>query len=162
MDKSVERFYFDILLRDKYPFQPPIITTRTTVSPIANNNDCIFSELFLKLCSNYFFLVLHTNLSRWTWLVIWNNTKNCIKKGWRIEGKRIWGYFWSRNGGRVASFNELVRPYQVHPKFHSEVSRRDGFKERQGIRWTSYWNDWQVLPGAQLRLPVNLDAKSVV
>ena len=32
LDKSIERFYFDILLRDKYPFQPPIIMTRTTVS----------------------------------------------------------------------------------------------------------------------------------
>ena len=35
LDKSIERFYFDILLRDKYPFQPPLIMTRTAVSTIA-------------------------------------------------------------------------------------------------------------------------------
>jgi len=43
LDKSIERFHFDILLRDKYPFQPPIIMTRTTVSPFR------FSPTFLVL-----------------------------------------------------------------------------------------------------------------
>lgn len=32
LDKKIERFNFDILLRDKYPFQPPIIMAKTTVS----------------------------------------------------------------------------------------------------------------------------------
>lgn len=42
MDKRIERFYFDILLRDKYPFQPPIIMTRTTVSFLFKINKNIF------------------------------------------------------------------------------------------------------------------------
>ena len=32
IDSSIQFYYFDILLRDKYPFQPPIIMTRTNVS----------------------------------------------------------------------------------------------------------------------------------
>ena len=31
MDKSIDKFNFDILLRDKFPFQPPLILTRTKV-----------------------------------------------------------------------------------------------------------------------------------
>lgn len=44
LDKSIERFYFDILLRDKYPFQPPIIMTRTTFcSPsLADGRDLLY------------------------------------------------------------------------------------------------------------------------
>ena len=29
LEKSLEKFNFDILLRDKFPFQPPLIMTRT-------------------------------------------------------------------------------------------------------------------------------------
>mmetsp|Transcript_9633 Transcript_9633/g.16178 ORF Transcript_9633/g.16178 Transcript_9633/m.16178 type:complete len:110 (+) Transcript_9633:58-387(+) len=44
LDKSIQRFYFDILLRDKYPFQPPIIMTRTTFcSPsLADGRDLLY------------------------------------------------------------------------------------------------------------------------
>lgn len=44
LDKSVERFYFDILLRDKYPFQPPIIMTRTTfcAPTLADGRDLLY------------------------------------------------------------------------------------------------------------------------
>jgi len=44
LDKSIERFYFDILLRDKYPFQPPIIMTRTSFcSPsLADGRDLLY------------------------------------------------------------------------------------------------------------------------
>jgi hypothetical protein len=31
LDKSIYCFNFEILLRDKFPFQPPLITTRTKV-----------------------------------------------------------------------------------------------------------------------------------
>jgi hypothetical protein len=31
LDRSIDRFHFEILLRDKFPFQPPLITTRTKV-----------------------------------------------------------------------------------------------------------------------------------
>jgi len=44
LDKSIERFYFDILLRDKYPFQPPIIMTRTTFCQpsLADGRDLLY------------------------------------------------------------------------------------------------------------------------
>jgi len=44
LDKSIERFYFDVLLRSKYPFQPPIIMTRTTFcSPsLADGRDLLY------------------------------------------------------------------------------------------------------------------------
>lgn len=34
LDKSIDKFNFDILLRDKFPFQPPLIMTRTKVDLI--------------------------------------------------------------------------------------------------------------------------------
>ena len=49
LDKTIERFYFDILLRDKYPFQPPIIMTRTTVS--TSTQYFLIGPVFLQFCS---------------------------------------------------------------------------------------------------------------
>jgi len=51
LDKSIERFYFDILIRDKYPFQPPIIMTRTTFcSPsLADGRDLLYQIIPEKL-----------------------------------------------------------------------------------------------------------------
>jgi len=43
----VERFNFDILLRDKYPFQPPIIMTRTTfcTPTLADGRDLLYEVI---------------------------------------------------------------------------------------------------------------------
>jgi len=47
LDKSVERFNFEILLRDKYPFQPPIIMTRTTfcTPTLADGRDLLYEVI---------------------------------------------------------------------------------------------------------------------
>ena len=74
LDKTVERFYFDILLRDKYPFQPPIIMTRTTVS---TSTHTIFSNL------TYLLIVLLTISCRWKRSTRSNYSKG-LQKG-RIE-----------------------------------------------------------------------------
>ena len=70
LDKTVERFYFDILLRDKYPFQPPIIMTRTTVRYLLQ---LFYQNLFLL-----FSFAIHLWLTEETCCII-SFQSNCLK-----------------------------------------------------------------------------------